>query len=509
MKLKSFTALVATALTMNGCTPGSSQQSAPTTPNAHETEGGVNGGGGGTLPANPSSTYEINEIIEDSKHDLIPYIKGQLRYYDDKIAGSAERKVFGSKPNLYDVLEDTNIEVLQDQPCHDAYGRPTDGSIHASKPGAICISAFTIAPKVVSERAKVEVLALIVHELSHLLGTTEEEARTLQKGVSLEYTTYPGHPQDDGDAFVKSLIAPGDLLAQTAAQISLDGKPKDVLTALGKLSEADSAFFTGTYQAPFTILDRHETNYYMLIDARFTLLNYFFENDADANQELDGLFQGKTQVTYSDYLKWQKLPSELGREFGDQILERIETLDQAKKSYAEIRRFYETAAQIARDINFDTRPTPIILPGMEKSPFEPFAGHYSVISKNCDAKMRLDDATEFDIDFDARDVAYHLIVRGGSSYSMEDGQLHNAANMSWGSSYTQVSGDKDWAERTAEYGDRWNNRQGHGFRKESVRIEKTVSGFQFRRTEYYEQPTQTSFDETTHSCVFQLARLQP
>lgn len=84
---------------------------------ATTSEGGVNGGGGGTLPADPISIREAIRIIqEESKADLQAYIKYQQSRLG-KRSSSLEKRVFGGQPNLWDVLHTTDIEIRSDRPC--------------------------------------------------------------------------------------------------------------------------------------------------------------------------------------------------------------------------------------------------------------------------------------------------------------------------------------------------------------------------------------------------------
>lgn len=142
------------------------------------TGGGMDGGGGGTLPADPSSIYEVRKVAELSRPALYFLFNGMQRYFwRDEI----KQKLYGGAQTVQDVLARVRLEVREDQPCYDRFGNEVDASIFGAKPNTICLSASRIAPKVSKANVESEVIALLGHEVSHFLGTNEAEAQELQK----------------------------------------------------------------------------------------------------------------------------------------------------------------------------------------------------------------------------------------------------------------------------------------------------------------------------------------
>ena len=155
--------------------------------NGKEVEGGISSGGGGTLPANPIGVFRVYEIVKDAKAALRMFYRLENQVTgDDPILYGLDKFVVGPR-NLITLLEETEIEVLSDRPCKDKNGNEVDASVVASKQGAICLSAFRVAPKLIEERAHIEILALITHELTHLLGATEKEAVEIQKYTAIRF----------------------------------------------------------------------------------------------------------------------------------------------------------------------------------------------------------------------------------------------------------------------------------------------------------------------------------
>jgi hypothetical protein len=72
-------------------------------------------------------------------------------------------------------------------PCLDANGDPKDASIFGKETGTLCISPFLIAPKLNRQTAERETAALMIHEISHLMDTTEDEAVQIQKDALRDF----------------------------------------------------------------------------------------------------------------------------------------------------------------------------------------------------------------------------------------------------------------------------------------------------------------------------------
>ncbi len=150
--------------------------------------GGVSDGGGRTTNPNPANPERIvGTARQTTGLALVSWLnaeEGNFNRLDSNArATSPFRKLFVPGRNIFDVIHETSIELRMSAPCLDAQGTPWDGSIYPTAPNAICISPFTMAPKLTEMNYDIETVALIAHELSHLLGTTEEEARAIQQSA--------------------------------------------------------------------------------------------------------------------------------------------------------------------------------------------------------------------------------------------------------------------------------------------------------------------------------------
>jgi hypothetical protein len=170
--------LALVTLSFGGCTDS--------TPTAGAREGGMSGGGGGTLPAKPATAYDVWKAMLDVKDDLRPFVRflswsRPIYIPSSKLEASINEKLFLGQRTLMDMLEETPLDYREDRPCTDSAGKEVEGSVVNTRQGSICISAYRIAPRVTVDNVRIEVEGLVLHELSHILGTTEEEAVAFQQ----------------------------------------------------------------------------------------------------------------------------------------------------------------------------------------------------------------------------------------------------------------------------------------------------------------------------------------
>lgn len=153
--------------------------------NIHLTEGGVSDGGGGTTSPQLVSAELIADYLADTAPILIAWFNReemnfQLSSDSEKIK-STTRKLFTTNDQFRDIIRNTKIEIKMSEPCYDQKGQPHEGSIYASIPNAICLSPFLMSQKLNENNFEAEMLGLVLHELSHLVGTTEDEATKIQR----------------------------------------------------------------------------------------------------------------------------------------------------------------------------------------------------------------------------------------------------------------------------------------------------------------------------------------
>lgn len=148
--------------------------------------GGVGSGGGQTTVPDPSHPEQIARTLETEARFMIQaWLNRQEKNFNEQSASvraqNPLRKIFENQPGLSQLIATVPAELRMTNTCHDSANSPVDGSIYGKKPGSICLSPFSMAPKLSQQNYKAETFALLVHELSHLLGTTEDEAEIIQQ----------------------------------------------------------------------------------------------------------------------------------------------------------------------------------------------------------------------------------------------------------------------------------------------------------------------------------------
>jgi hypothetical protein len=144
--------------------------------------GGVDGGGGNTRPAHPVTEAEVRKVLEEGR----PMIVFLMNSYSAGATGRNPRplpvKLFAGPVSLLDRLRAVNVSLATRGPCYDEGGNPVDGSANQRRQ-SVCISLPRLMEKLNRENLRNQTLALVAHEYSHLVGTSEAEAEELQEYV--------------------------------------------------------------------------------------------------------------------------------------------------------------------------------------------------------------------------------------------------------------------------------------------------------------------------------------
>jgi hypothetical protein len=166
--------------------------------------GGITAGGGGITPAQPVTIEDVRQAVLASNEALHLWLQGQEIWWRTgkiKVPGSAYGKLFSfnSEPEkkrqrIYRILSKLSVEFRENDSCYDSAGTEKDGSIYTegNQKLAICISGRNLAQKLNRDDYEAQTAALILHEVSHLLGTDEHEAMEIQERsvAGLRRTTF-------------------------------------------------------------------------------------------------------------------------------------------------------------------------------------------------------------------------------------------------------------------------------------------------------------------------------
>jgi len=147
--------------------------------------GGVSDGGGGTTNPSPIDPDMIAYRVGEFGRIILTWANHQEENFKNltpsEQAASPYAKLFLGTTKFVDVIKSTGFELRMNGPCFDAQGAEKEGSVYASKPGYLCLSPFLMGPKLSELNFEAETTALMIHELSHVLGASEAEAVQIQR----------------------------------------------------------------------------------------------------------------------------------------------------------------------------------------------------------------------------------------------------------------------------------------------------------------------------------------
>jgi hypothetical protein len=144
--------------------------------------GGVSGGGGDVEKYPSEAKQVVGAARRYAGKILTAWLQSEERWI--KETGLPEdhplKPIFKSQRNVFEVLKSVKVNLAMSQPCFDDQGMPHDGSANLSGSDEICISPYAMFPKLSIFNVNEETVALILHEVSHLLGANEAEADAAQ-----------------------------------------------------------------------------------------------------------------------------------------------------------------------------------------------------------------------------------------------------------------------------------------------------------------------------------------
>ena len=234
--------------------------------------GVVSGGGGSTLPPQPVADSALLTAISQSRMTIDVFLKGIERFR--VLASNPNQrfpefdKMFQPGTDVFQVLENVKIVVQRKAPCFDYDGKPVDASVNAGFPNGICVSLSNLSAKLGWSNYENEIAALLLHEVSHLMGTDETEARDIQKIAIPFMAGLSPLMVSDWMLKVKLLV---DSLGNTTAitDEALKGGAKISCDQLGKLSYSylnDLEMFQGGTASSLT--REKDSEYYMQLGLR-------------------------------------------------------------------------------------------------------------------------------------------------------------------------------------------------------------------------------------------------
>lgn len=471
MRFKLKCIILALLWTSVGCfqkdsTPATDQPKnlpTPTAPQNNEEmqDGGISAGGGGdTVPSNPTTPQHIESILLDIKRDLRTYLKKQL--YHNHFYG-VEKALFTGPVNLLDVLEKTDLEIRMKSPCFNKNGVEVDGSIHASRPDTICISAFRIAKQVDKDLAQKQVFALILHELSHLMGFDEAQAIEYQKQVLQEIS--PAELGQVEDLVIQArdqfsvIISKLNFYKQSLDTNDLNLMNEKAREGLEVMSQLTHLQFSLNN---FGFFDKIESDYFEFLQDRI-LLTRFYLNSIDPSMEnyykelYSKVFQSDQQITLKE-LHERHLFGTTDNVFVNSKIQKIQNMDDLKNEIENISKSLSPLEVTLNSLFFGlTLSDSRSLNTQLENPFAKFLGIYQVIENQC-SKSQFAYAEKIRIE--QQKDRWMMVISGNGFYSTQslmDDQSSPITIQVGG--VTHLSGDEKTAEKTYQFGQLWPNHQ--------------------------------------------------
>lgn len=385
--------------------------------------GGMDGGGGGTLPVHPATIQQIEVAARNARPQILALLNGYEIIEKPRDQIPLYRKLFGGRKKVQEVLNDLRLEVRVDRPCFTANNVEVDGSIYAQKSNTVCLSAFRIAGKLDFAAAEREVTALLIHELSHFMGADESEAVHLQQQMAQAYLDYPDRrinvdQLQNGLAYFSGDLYIAINLLKTGKLVETDKILAEAFTWL-KRYEPSRGFL------PFDFFATRESDYQDLLKIKLQWAKAFLLT------QIPGPDQANAQSAYNNafkrldyFMAGTQLPQN-SLYAGEKIfklhtlLDLTNLIEEIYNQYS-IRGLYigevvRGGRWLALDGHFTVPP---------KNPWEKFLGEYEIQSVQCTGQYKPPSEVKFKLTkdqdglylrIDLRDGHYGLMIEFGSS----------------------------------------------------------------------------------------------
>lgn len=475
-------------------------------------DGGVNGGGGGTLPAEHITPSEVFEIVQNSKMELRLLSQGLLWMYNPNAAMPYEAKLFAGTPNLLDVLETTQVEVRMSEPCYNSSHGEVDGSIYASLPHAICISASRIAPKLIPEIAHREIQALILHELSHLLGTSEDEAVDFQRSVAywIKSSQSRGNPEQWVEETFRSLQSTTGTLWGLMDKIdSLSGD--EVVQWLGRANIQNVIRYE---MVPYSLFNQKQIDFDEIQEARIALLVAYARTNSETQdpmgmekEEYLKAFAQDEVISADTCLKRGAalcLMVMRGNQYQDEKLSKIHNRAELKAQLKAIQEYLWDMETWVASYRFGGPLIDYRGPWSANmaNPWQSFVGSYQVTAADCDEAQKpsfRDSLLTLAVTSKEEGLYLDLAWQGmSSSQPLLDGSSGGVGHM-------HLTGDANSATLTEQSGNFWAQRMD----RREVRLVNAGDHYEMTETVFHRTWLESGLNESTQVCRYLLKKIVP
>ena len=488
-------------------------------PPIEEEDGGISAGGGGTLPADPMTVYDVLRAMDQAKLILRMSFNYQRNFPRKNLFGS-DQFMFGEK-NLATQLEITDLEVLQDKPCKNKFGRDVDASIYASRPNTICLSAFRVAPKLIKEIATKEILALIAHELSHLLGATEAQAVEVQKSVAWDLSSISS--LNSADLENKLWMYPLEVETLSGYQGSINddlkkGNIKGILNSFREMTRKLTDIDVNLPSSSISFADYRIREYFRLIYSRIRLAETFVESldstdpeyQKSAQQEYSKCFGEHSELTAIEMDKDCILIFDRDTIYPFYKFQKMTDLSQLPTNLNDVFQYISDYGAQIRAIAFNNVLPYFTLPteNPQVDPWTKFQGSYVVSEKTCLSTYNYNPFESLEsiviqpgtMNYPVPNTPITVMVEKGHGMT----SWYSIGN-SAGNDAMYVHGDLNSASVEESRGTRWYDRQRHGWSRLTKTIREENGQLQLEMKSEMFLYSYDKIEENGFKCLFKLS----
>jgi hypothetical protein len=267
--------------------------------------GGIGDGGGNAMEESLAQPVLINEWLTQAKEPTLyslHNVEAILQQFAQRKADDAAiyAKLFKGPKTIYKVLDESVFKPVATGGC-EGVGTEEEKDANSLKDAPnICFSLENLAQKLHVFAGKVQLMALIVHELSHALGATETEAIEVQSLVqyntgSMAFDKAHGSAENYRHNLAHAVA--------TAKTIGSDDVRKKCLPEISLVTEIGTLFNDGANQVPdgLAVPSPRGSGFLFaaFIKAQTLMRACYGPGDSLGNLERD-LFKGRKEVSLSE-----------------------------------------------------------------------------------------------------------------------------------------------------------------------------------------------------------------
>jgi hypothetical protein len=284
-------------------------------------------------------SQESEQVPEELLIDSLEKIQSDAQFLIHAWMWNLEKSPLDSEvlEKLRQVVINTPVQVVRNSACSTG-SEDKDAVAYTSPTNSICISTLNLKAKLRIDNYKSQLLSLMIHEYSHLIGFDENQATKLQqltmRHLALNGYAYPGPLQ-------VNFYQIGD---RPRSFRNLDSNKKELYQFLiAYITEAQTR--NATYDA--ILISNYpalapQSDYVADIGVRLNYLKILADGyqapraDKSYQEELDQIFAGSASVTASKFNEKMRLKMVRTFQYPDAVLPRIDVKKASGEDFAKL-----------------------------------------------------------------------------------------------------------------------------------------------------------------------------